>query len=325
MIRFGMKLLLATAVVFAGTMTSASGQTILRIGGGIGGSSWEVTAGKLAQMFTKSGSDIRAAALPGSMGENLTHMKDGQTNLGITYSFIFEGLGSDRGEFANLYNKNARLLAVLYPAYVQPLVMKDTQWKSIEDMATHPDQIKAAVLTKGSSTYTLANALFTAAGADFKKIKDDGGLLLPLNYSQGADGLKSGKVNIVPLNGPSRHPTVTQLGHDGWLLPISDKTLESVVKMVPGTAIAEIPADSYDFLTKPYKTFAVYAAVVINKDVPDDAVYKITKYFWENLDDFKSVADYAKTTEVKNAALGHEVLPLHPGAARYYKEIGLIK
>lgn len=320
------KLAVAAAAVvgLAGAGQAAAADTFLRVGGGIGGSSWEVTAGKIADMLSKV-DGIKAIAQPGNMGENLARLRRGEADLGITYSFIFEGAASGKGDFAKLHDPKLRLLANLYPSYEQPLVRKDSPWQSISDYVADPSKIKAAVLTPGSGTYIMANAMLTAAGASIDDIKKASGLALPLNYAQGVDGLRTGQVNMLAVNGPPSHPKIIEYQDQGRLLTISDEVIDKVVSTLPGSAAVTLPQDTYSFLDAPYKTFAVYTSLVISADVPDEVVYKISKYLWEHIDEFRSVAGYAKSTEIKSAIVGSQYLPVHPGALRYYKEAGLAK
>lgn len=314
----------ALGVLATAMTTSADARTLLRFAGGIGGSSWEITAGKLSDMFSGSGDDIQAVAQPGNMGENLSRLARGEADLGLTYGITFEDVVTGTGPFGEHHNPDLRLLAALYPAYQQPLVSRDAPWETLKDLADDAASARIAALTPGSATYTLANGMMEAAGADFEAIEEAGGLILPLDYSQGLDGMRSGNVNLIAINGPGSHPTIVEYEDQGKLLKFDDDDIEQVTEIVPGTAPAEMPADEYSFLDESYKTFAVYTTVVINADVPDDVVYAITKEFWENIDEFRDVASYAQATDIEHALVGSEQLDVHPGALRYYREAGLV-
>lgn len=314
----------AAGVLLTSMSTSADAQTFLRFAGGIGGSSWEITAGKLSDMFSRSSPDIQAIAQPGNMGENLARLARGEADLGITYGITFPDVVSGTGQFGDHHNPDLRLLAALYPAYQQPLVSADAPWETLEDLAADPGSARIAALTPGSATYTLANAMMEAAGADFEAIEEAGGLILPLDYSQGLDGMRSGNVNLIAINGPGAHPTIVEYENQGKLLQFTDEVIEGVTELVPGTAAAEM-APGYSFLDEPYKTFAVYTTVVINADVPEEVVYTITKALWEDIEEFRGVASYAEATDIGHALVGSDVLDVHPGALRYYREIGVVE
>ncbi len=315
----------ALGLVVALSSMSADAKTFLRIGGGIGGSSWEITAGKLADMFSKASDDVQAIAQPGNMGENLARLKRGEADLGLTYGIVFRDVATGTGKFGEHQNPKLRLLAALYPAYEQPLVPNDVPWQTVRDLAADPSQAAIAALTPGSATYSLADAMLQAAGSSMEDIEAAGGLVLPLNYSQGLDGLRSGQVNVVMINGPNSHPSVLEYEDQGRLLTFDDELLAKIAEIMPGTAPAVMSPDAYSFLTEPYKTFAVYTTVVISADVPDEVVYEITKYFWEHVAEFQGVASYAAATDISTATVGSSELEIHPGALRYYQEVGVVK
>jgi TRAP transporter TAXI family solute receptor len=317
--------IVATVALGCGSVSAQAQQTFLRIAGGIGGSSWEITAGKFADMISRSGTGVQAIAQPGSMGENLARLRRNEADIGITYGFVFRGVAKGEGEFAKAHDPKLRLLAALYPAYQQPLVNKDAPWKTVEEFAADPANTKIAALTPGSATYIITDAMMEAAGAGLNEVKAKGGLVLPLNYSQGLDALRTGRANMVPINGPDNHPSVVEYQDQGRLLLMDDNLIQKVTEILPGTAPTVIPKNSYPFLTEDYKTFAVYTSLVISADVPEEVVYNATKHFWENIEEFRAVAGYARSTDIKNATVGSADLPLHPGALRYYKEAGIVK
>ncbi len=181
----------------------------------------------------------------------------------------------------------------------------------------------AAVLTPGSGTYIMADAMMTAAGASLQDVRDAGGQTLPLNYAQGVDGLRSGRVNMLAVNGPANHPTVQDFARQGQFLVLEEDVIDTVVSNLPGSVHATLPAGTYSFLEEDYDTFAVYTSLVISEDVPDDVVYAITKHFWENVDEFRAVGGFARVADIENATVGGDSLPIHPGALRYYREAGV--
>ena len=94
---------------------------------------------------------------------------------------------------------------------------------------------------------------------------------------------------------------------------------------IPGRSLTQVAPDAYgdnQANEEPITTWKDWTGVGIAAHVSDDVAYSITKAFWENLEDFQSVSDFAKRIEMKNFANFSNV-PIHPGAARYYREQGL--
>lgn len=76
--------------------------------------------------------------------------------------------------------------------------------------------------------------------------------------------------------------------------------------------------------TKPITTWTVPLMLAVHKDMDEDIVHKIVKAFWEHLDEVKTVSKQLESLELK-PALANLSAPIHPGALRYYKEVGAIK
>jgi uncharacterized protein len=85
-----------------------------------------------------------------------------------------------------------------------------------------------------------------------------------------------------------------------------------------------VPAKTYEGQTANVPTAYVQNFLVTHEGVPADVVYKMTKAMYENLDQLMAAHAAAKSIRKEGAIIGMPV-PLHPGAEKYYKEIGVIK
>ena len=85
-----------------------------------------------------------------------------------------------------------------------------------------------------------------------------------------------------------------------------------------------IPAGTYEGQTADVQTAAIPNFLVSHSGVSDDLAYQMTKALYDNLDTMYAAHNAAKAIKRENAIKGMPV-PLHPGAARYYKEVGLMK
>ena len=76
--------------------------------------------------------------------------------------------------------------------------------------------------------------------------------------------------------------------------------------------------------TKPVYDWSVPLMVVVRKEMDEKLIYKMVKVFWEHLDEAKTVSKQLESLSLKEA-LTNLSAPFHPGALKYYKEIGAIK
>jgi TRAP transporter TAXI family solute receptor len=91
-------------------------------------------------------------------------------------------------------------------------------------------------------------------------------------------------------------------------------------KAYPFWSVDEIPANTFKNQDKPYKTISFWNFVVASKDVREDVVYDLVKTTYAHYNDLLLVDKSAEG--VKAANLSRITVPLHPGALRYYKEVG---
>jgi TRAP transporter TAXI family solute receptor len=83
-----------------------------------------------------------------------------------------------------------------------------------------------------------------------------------------------------------------------------------------------IPAGTYPSLTTDYRSFGLYNFAIVNEALPDDLVYKIVKAVFEHHQELVEAHPAAKETIAANVDRD-TFLPFHPGAVRYYREIGV--
>lgn len=77
--------------------------------------------------------------------------------------------------------------------------------------------------------------------------------------------------------------------------------------------------------TEAVKAWNTSVGVAVRADLDEEIVYKVTKAFWDNLGQITSDAPWARALDVEYAAAKRGMMELHPGAARYYTEAGVLK
>jgi TRAP transporter TAXI family solute receptor len=109
------------------------------------------------------------------------------------------------------------------------------------------------------------------------------------------------------------------------LVSITGPAVDKLVADKPYYAKATIPGGLYANNAQPTETYGVLATVVTSAKVPEETVYQVTKAVFENFNEFKSLHPaFANLDPAKMVKDGLSA-PLHPGAAKYYKEKGWLK
>ena len=107
-----------------------------------------------------------------------------------------------------------------------------------------------------------------------------------------------------------------------------DDTGDEVDKFLGAFRYREkIPANMYDRQVNDESTnsWNIAVGIGVRADVSNDIVYNITKAFWENVENITSTAPWANAIDIKYAAVKRGKIELHPGAKRYYQEVGVIE
>jgi TRAP transporter TAXI family solute receptor len=105
---------------------------------------------------------------------------------------------------------------------------------------------------------------------------------------------------------------------------IDHKILQRILAQNPGYVGTVIPAGAYESVGEDVPTLGIVTVLVINKDVPKEVAYAMTKSLWDNHDLFVNVRNIWNSVRLEDALRG-AAIPIHPGAQRYYDEMGVRK
>ncbi|MGH8702895.1 MAG: TAXI family TRAP transporter solute-binding subunit, partial [Burkholderiales bacterium] len=165
-------------------------------------------------------------------------------------------------------------------------------------------------------------------GSSKEDVAKKGGQVEATNRSGTAETIKDGQADGWAHVVTKGHPAATQIVtiNEMVMLPLPDKVIKGMVEKY-GWAPAEIPANTFKGQSQPVKTVKAVSNILVSADVPDAVVYTITKAVIENADRLPKIhaalGDFDPKKAAEPALNGN--CPLHPGAAKYYKEVGLLK
>lgn len=142
--------------------------------------------------------------------------------------------------------------------------------------------------------------------------------------SEWVSALKTGKADFAVDCGfhPSGKFTELATTHPMKIINVDDAHLAKIKEEVPYVFAMRIPGGTYKTMPGDVQVAAFSVTVDCTSDLPDDFVYAVTKMIWTHFDEFKSYHPVCKlfsTEAVKRCG----ATAYHPGAIRYYKEIGV--
>ncbi len=155
---------------------------------------------------------------------------------------------------------------------------------------------------------------------------DDFALASELKPAEQAAALGDNKVDAIIYtvghpNGSIQEAVSTV---DAVLIPVTGPEIDKLIADNPFYAAATVPGGMYEGSPDDIATFGVKATFVTSSAVDDDVVYEVVKAVFENFDRFKRLHPAFENLKEEEMIKDGLSAPLHPGAAKYYTERGLM-
>ncbi len=207
-------------------------------------------------------------------------------------------------------------VAALYPETVQIVSTGDI--KSVEDLKGK----NVSVGDAGSGVEFNATQILAAYGIDMNAdiTKHN------LSFGDSAESLKDGKIDAFFCVAGAPTTAITELATSKAinLVSIDKEHADQLKKDYKFYSDIVIPADTYQGVSEDVNTVAVKATIVCRTDLPEDAVYALVRGIFENKADIAATHAKGELLDPEYAVDAISV-PFHPGAEKYFKEIGVIK
>ncbi len=319
-----LSVLIALTLVFAGHSFAAKKFFAIATGGT--GGTYYPLGGLLAQALTERVPDVVVTGQAGNASvANCNLIKDHQIESAFVQNNVAYSAYEGKDQFVGKPVKNLRGIASLYPETIQIVARADSGIKSLKDIKGK----KLIPGDRGSGTEVDTLNVLTSYGLTYK---DFAGVDW-LGFSGAAQRLqdKQADVTFTTAGWPTAAITELAMSTNIVLVPIEEAMINKITKTHAFYSKVVIPKGTYKGMTADVATITTMAQWVVDAQVPDELVYSLTKALWEKSKDGQSGADvmakvHAKGKDVQlKTALSGMAIPLHPGAAKYYKEKGLIK
>jgi hypothetical protein len=272
----------------------------------------------LSQVYGKALPDAKVSVqATKASAENLNLLQAGRGEVAFTLgdSLSDAWKGDAEAGFATPLKK-LRGIAGIYPNYIQIVASAESGIKSLADLKGK----RVSVGAPKSGTELNARAVLKAAGLTYKDLAK----VEYLPFGESVELMKNRQLDV----------TLQSAGLGVSALRDLASAMKIVVVEIPPAVVAKIgdaayqpamiPAGTYEGQTTDVPAIAIQNFLVTHEGVPADTVYKLTKAMWENLPALVAAHSAGKAIKKENALAGMAV-PLHPGAEKYYREIGLLK
>lgn len=285
--------------------------------GGTGGTYYPL-GGAMAKIYNENVEGVTAnAQSTGASVENIGLVSKGETEIAFVqndvtyYAFTGTETFKDKDKITNV-----RGMAMLYPEVVQIIATAESGIKSVADLKGK----KLAVGAAGSGTEVNARQVLAEYGLTY----DDLGKADYLSFNEAADQLKNKQIDAAFVTGAIPTSAVTEVTQTASInvIPVDSDKIASLSSKYPFYTEVVIPANSYKGQTEDVSAAAVMAMLVVPEDLDEELAYNLTKQLFEQRQVI--IDTHARGNDIKlETALAGMPIDLHPGAKKYYDEMGI--
>lgn len=266
----------------------------------------------LARILSRElGQEVTAQATQGP-AQNIALLEKEEVQL----AFITMGVGMQAWNGTD-WTKGTRYrsMRVIFPMYdtaFQFVAAKHLRINKLDDLTGLRIGVGPRAGTGGTYVPEIFKALDINVSVRYGAVESMGSQLI----SGELDGIVFGTGYPVPalVELSAAHPV-------DFIQP-SDQQAATIRKRMPEISPSVVPVGTYPSLLSDYHTVGLYNFAIVHKELTDDVVYKIVKAVFKNHEELVRAQSSASETIPANIKR-NIFLPVHPGAARYYREIGI--
>jgi TRAP transporter TAXI family solute receptor len=310
----------------AATVLATSGvqaQEFITIGTGSVTGVYYPTGGAICKLVNKGRKehDVRCSVeSTGGSIYNVNTIKAGELDFGVVQSdWQYHGYhGTSKFENQGEFKK----LRAMFSIHTEPfnvIVRKDADINSIEDL----EGKRVNIGNPGSGDRATMSVVMEAMGwtsGDFK-------LASELKGSERSQALCDNKIDafVYVVGHPNGSIKEATTSCETKLISVQGPKIDTIVANNPYYAFTTVPESMYKGTDGDIKSFGVAATMITTTDVSEHVAYELTKAVFENFATFKRLHPAFANLKKENMVSDGLSIPLHPGAEKYYKEVGLLK
>jgi TRAP transporter TAXI family solute receptor len=310
----------AAALAAAGSVHAQQPTDVIFSAGPTGGS-WTPLAASVSQVIKKRYPDLNVQVEPGAALVNMEKIRSDKADIGWSMTTVMADARGGVGQFAGKQTDKGLYVANFYPNVWQLVVPAGSTIKSIKDLKGQP----VALPARGNTSLTAGwEYLLKVNGMTLNDLgpKSYGPVASNAEAVKNRQAMAAGWFTVVPAS------FVLDLGSamELRMIEVSDEEFAGLRRLNTGFARYTVKSQFYkeQGITKDVSTFQSPTVLIASSKASEDVIYRVTKAIIEGRDEFASVVSTMKGITPAEMAQSFD-MPYHPGAAKYYREVGLLK
>lgn len=290
------------------------------VSGPVGGS-WYPIGAKLGEIFARK-FNLKTTVDIGGSAENVRRVNAGKdADLGLASNSenlaAYNGLHPFKKKLTN-FNLLGCMMAYTYQVMIRE-GSGVTSWEDLRDKRIAPGKA-------GLGGEILTRHILEEAGLSYETIRSNGGTIEHRDYRPAVEAMKDGHLDAIMITMPYPIPLYEEylLRNKGYLLPVGEPLRSKIIQKYPIYCPFEFPAGVYKGQNTPIPTIQYWSTFIVRADLPESVVYELSKALWESEGEIRAIMAGLRDFGVQNA-LTCKNIPVHPGAKKYFQEIGIWK
>ncbi len=303
-------------VLLAGCSKANAKKDYILATGGTGGTYYPF-GGAIANIWNTKIENMNVTAqATGASAENLRLINKGDAEFGTVQNDVMDYAFNGTDMFAGEKLSNIATIGTLYPEVIQIAVSENSGINSIYDFKGK----RISVGDAGSGVEFNAKQIMEGYGLTFNDIKKSN-----LSFKESAEAIQNGTLDGCFITAGVPNAALQELAFSAGLklIPVSGNEAATVMDKYGYYTATTIPGGTYKGSDEDVPALAIKATLAVSASLDEDTVYEMTKALFENLQELGNAHAKGKEVSAASAVTGVSV-PFHPGAVKYFKEIGLM-
>jgi uncharacterized protein len=293
------------------TAINAIASERISMGGGPQGASFYAWASSWTHIINKNMPNMSISVeVTGGPNDNIRLIQKGEAELGMATTWLAGEAYNKQGWAKEKYDK----IRAIYPMYSSVLYFYTLNDKIVTIRDLHGKRI--ATGAAGSTSEIAANAILKAL-----EIKPAS--IIPISTSIALNNLRDGLIDVsIGVSGvPAPFLMDLETTHKVYYISMDKQDIDNILKQYPYWMKGVLRKGAYKYLNSDIPIIEFWNIAIASKDLSNDLVYNLVKTTFEKREEL--IAANQAATQLTTENILNSSIPLHPGAFKYYKEIGI--